>query len=158
MLHSLLNTSAPCWVSLYWPLSFVFLQQLAKKYHPDANPGDKEASKKFAEISEAYETLGDKTKRAQYDATGGQGSKFWVNIPCVRNIGECLSTPYRYDFDQLIIFYSQHKWNRTGSHNAAVGLRNRSPVWQSFPDTFLFYCNSPIYLSYRDGCYDTVHY
>jgi len=40
---------------------------LAKKYHPDANRGDKDAEKRFKEISEAYEVLSDKEKRAQYD-------------------------------------------------------------------------------------------
>jgi len=46
--------------------------QLAKKYHPDANPGDETAQKRFAEISEAYETLSDDQTRARYDAGGGQ--------------------------------------------------------------------------------------
>ena len=40
---------------------------LAKKYHPDANQGDKNAEEKFKEISEAYEVLSDKEKRSQYD-------------------------------------------------------------------------------------------
>jgi molecular chaperone DnaJ len=40
---------------------------LAKKYHPDANPGNKAAENKFKEISEAHEVLSDKQKRAQYD-------------------------------------------------------------------------------------------
>ena len=35
-------------------------RKLAKKYHPDANPGDAEAEKKFKEINEAYEILSDK--------------------------------------------------------------------------------------------------
>ena len=43
---------------------------LAKKYHPDANPGDKEAEAKFKEASEAYAVLSDADKRAQYDRYG----------------------------------------------------------------------------------------
>ena len=43
---------------------------LAKKYHPDANPGDKEAEKKFKEASEAYAVLSDPEKRKQYDQFG----------------------------------------------------------------------------------------
>ncbi len=43
---------------------------LAKKYHPDANPGDKEAEKKFKEASEAYAVLSDPEKRRQYDQFG----------------------------------------------------------------------------------------
>lgn len=45
-------------------------RKLAMKYHPDRNPGDKEAEKKFKEISEAYEVLKDEQKRAAYDRYG----------------------------------------------------------------------------------------
>ena len=43
---------------------------LAKKYHPDMNPGDKEAEAKFKEASEAYAVLSDPDKRRQYDQYG----------------------------------------------------------------------------------------
>ena len=43
---------------------------LAKKYHPDMNPGDKEAEAKFKEANEAYDVLSDKDKRAKYDQFG----------------------------------------------------------------------------------------
>ena len=43
---------------------------LAKKYHPDVNPGDAEAEKKFKEASEAYAVLSDAEKRRQYDQFG----------------------------------------------------------------------------------------
>ena len=43
---------------------------LAKKYHPDTNPGDKEAEAKFKEASEAYAVLSDPDKRRQYDQFG----------------------------------------------------------------------------------------
>ena len=45
-------------------------RKLAVKYHPDKNPGDKNAEEKFKEISHAYEILGDPEKRAQYDQFG----------------------------------------------------------------------------------------
>lgn len=45
-------------------------RQLAKKYHPDANPGDTEAEAKFKEVSEAYAILSDADKRAKYDQFG----------------------------------------------------------------------------------------
>ena len=45
-------------------------RQLAKKYHPDMNPGDKEAEQKFKEIQEAYAVLSDAEKRKQYDQFG----------------------------------------------------------------------------------------
>lgn len=45
-------------------------RQVAKKYHPDVNPGDAEAEKKFKEASEAYAILSDPEKRRQYDQFG----------------------------------------------------------------------------------------
>jgi molecular chaperone DnaJ len=65
-------------------------RKLAKKYHPDANPGDKAAEARFKEISEAYAVLSDDDKRKQYDrlrkygafaagprgAPGGSGIRF----------------------------------------------------------------------------------
>ena len=45
-------------------------RKLAKKYHPDVNPGDKEAEKKFKEATEAYGVLSDPDKRRQYDQFG----------------------------------------------------------------------------------------
>lgn len=45
-------------------------RRLARKYHPDVNPGDKEAEQKFKEIQEAYEVLSDPEKRAKYDRYG----------------------------------------------------------------------------------------
>ena len=45
-------------------------RKLAKKYHPDTNPGDKEAEKKFKEITEAYNILSDPEKKKLYDQFG----------------------------------------------------------------------------------------
>ena len=52
-------------------------RKLARKYHPDLNPGDKSAEEKFKQIQEAYEVLSDTKKRQMYDQFGfnvpGQG-------------------------------------------------------------------------------------
>src|SRR5215472_17004459 len=45
-------------------------RKLARKYHPDVNPGDKSAESRFKEINDAYEALGDKEKRKKYDELG----------------------------------------------------------------------------------------
>src|SRR6476646_9187254 len=56
-------------------------RKLARQYHPDRNPGDKEAEEKFKEISAAHDVLADPEKRKEYDAGPafggfGKGSPF----------------------------------------------------------------------------------
>ena len=48
-------------------------RKLAIKYHPDKNPGDKEAEEKFKELAEAYDVLSDPDKRQRYDQFGHAG-------------------------------------------------------------------------------------
>lgn len=51
-------------------------RKLARKYHPDVNPGDEKANKKFLEINEAHEVLSDPEKRKQYDQFGSDWQQY----------------------------------------------------------------------------------
>ena len=48
-------------------------KRLARKYHPDINPGDRVAAAQFRQIAEAYETLSDPDRRRRYDTAGPVG-------------------------------------------------------------------------------------
>jgi curved DNA-binding protein len=56
-------------------------RRLARQYHPDLNPGNKEAEEKFKDIGEAYEVLSDAARRSQYD----QFSRYWKQKGFVSN-------------------------------------------------------------------------
>jgi curved DNA-binding protein len=56
-------------------------RKLARKHHPDVNPGNKEAEARFKEINEANEVLGDKEKRKRYDELGANWNAFGHEAP-----------------------------------------------------------------------------
>src|SRR5947208_2266526 len=50
-------------------------RKLARQYHPDRNPGDKQAEANFKEVQEAYDVLSDKPRRERYDRFGFAGAE-----------------------------------------------------------------------------------
>ena len=77
-------------------------RELAKKYHPDANPGNKQAEEKFKEINQAYEILSNKEKRAKYEQLRDAQAKGF-DFSSFRQ-GKPKSYPGGIDFDIYSIF------------------------------------------------------
>jgi molecular chaperone DnaJ len=70
-------------------------RKLARRYHPDRNPGDKESEERFKEIQEAYDTLSDPQKRRSYDAGGmfsGFGPRGFGGGGFTSDLGDIFST------------------------------------------------------------------
>ena len=76
-------------------------RQMAKKCHPDANPGDRAAEERFKEINEAYDVLSDQPKRNKYDH--------------LRLYGHSAKDSEWFQFDPEIL--RQHGWNPGGFHS-----------------------------------------
>jgi molecular chaperone DnaJ len=101
-------------------------RRLAIKYHPDKNPGDKNAEEKFKEAAEAYEVLSDPEKRARYDRFGeaafsGGGAPHYTDIEDIfRHFGDIFS-----DFfgDSFGGFGSRHTGSRRTARVKGSDLR-----------------------------------
>src|SRR5437879_12875826 len=75
-------------------------RKLARKHHPDVNPGDKKAEEKFKEINEAYEVLSDSTKRHKYDTLGPNWQEQFAPPPGSQRRYTYRSSPGMNDFDE----------------------------------------------------------
>ncbi|MCR5649610.1 MAG: molecular chaperone DnaJ [Lachnospiraceae bacterium] len=120
---------------------------LAKKYHPDMNPGDKNAEAKFKEASEAYAVLSDPQKKAQYDqfghaafsqGGGGYGGGFDFNS---MDFGDIFG-------DLFGDMFGSRRANRTGPRK---GANLRTSVRITFEEA-VFGCEKEIELTLKDEC------
>lgn len=122
-------------------------RKLAKKYHPDMNPGDKEAEKKFKEASEAYAVLSDADKRRQYDQfghaafDGGAGGGFDFN-------GMDMGDIFGDIFGDL---FGGGRGRRGGNNGPQQGADLRTSIRITFEEA-VFGCEKEIELTLKDEC------
>ncbi len=125
-------------------------RQLAKKYHPDMNPGDAEAEKKFKEASEAYGILSDATKRSQYDQFGHAA----FDGAAGGGYGGYSSADFTDIFGDLFgDFFSGFGGGRSrGRSNGPMkGSNVRTSVRMTFEEA-VFGCKKEIELTIKDPC------
>ena len=123
---------------------------LAKKYHPDANPGDKEAEKKFKEASEAYAVLSDAEKRKQYDqvghaafdgsAGGGAGGFDFSGMDMGDIFGDIFGD-----------FFGGGSRSRRANNGTMKGANIRTSIRITFEEA-VFGCEKEIELVLKDEC------
>ena len=83
-------------------------RRLALQYHPDRNPGNKEAEEKFKEITEAYSVLIDKEKRVIYDRYGVEGLRQHVG----GDPGRYWNPEIFRDFEDIFRWFMNGGWER----------------------------------------------
>ncbi|MCR5719252.1 MAG: molecular chaperone DnaJ [Lachnospiraceae bacterium] len=120
---------------------------LAKKYHPDMNPGDKEAEKKFKEASEAYAILSDPEKRRKYDQFG----------PAAFEGGSAGPSPFEgMDFGDIFgdifgDFFGGGRRSSARSNSPVKGETVRTSVHITFEEA-VFGCEKEIELRVKETC------
>ena len=122
---------------------------LAKKYHPDMNPGDAEAEKKFKEASEAYAVLSDPEKRRQYDQYGhaafeqggmGAGGFDFSGMDFTDIFGDLFGD-----------FFGGRRSSGRSSNSPMKGANIRTSVRITFEEA-IFGCEKEIELNTKDEC------
>ena len=127
-------------------------RKLAKKYHPDANPGDKEAEAKFKEASEAYSVLSDPQKRQQYDQFGhaafeqGGGAGYGVGFGGFDFNGGDMGDIFGHLFGDT--FGGGRSRSRSGPMK---GANVRTAVRITFEEA-VFGCEKEIEINYKEVC------
>ncbi|MBQ8117319.1 MAG: molecular chaperone DnaJ [Lachnospiraceae bacterium] len=122
---------------------------LAKKYHPDMNPGDAEAEKKFKEASEAYAVLSDPEKKRQYDQyghaafEGGAGGAGGFDFSSM-DFGDIFG-------DIFGDFFGGGSRSRANSNGPMKGANLRTSVRITFEEA-VFGCSKQIELTVKETC------
>lgn len=133
-------------------------RMLAKKYHPDANPGDKQAEAAFKEINEAYSVLSDPKKRAQYDQFGhaafdprmggGSGGGFYEGNAA--DFGDIFGDMFGGDI--FGSFFGGGRGAQRQASNAPMrGANVRATVRLTFEEA-IFGCKKKITIDYKEEC------
>lgn len=133
---------------------------LAKKYHPDANPGDKQAEAAFKEINEAYSVLSDPKKRAQYDQFGhaafdprmggGSGGGFYEGNAA--DFGDIFGDLFGGGGDIFGSFFGGGGRGAQRAANAPMrGANVHATVRLSFEEA-VFGCKKKITIDYKEEC------
>ncbi len=125
---------------------------LAKKYHPDMNPGDAEAEKKFKEASEAYAVLSDPEKRQKYDQFGHGGIR-WRCV-AAQAVSEALTLAVRISVIFSAIFSGDlfGGGRRGGRSNGPMrGANVRKSIRITFEEA-VFGCEKELDLILKDPC------
>src|SRR5262245_4236335 len=107
-------------------------RKLAMQYHPDRNPGNKEAEEKFKEAAEAYEALGDPEKRQRYDQFGHEGMRGTDYRPFT-DVNDIFSTfgdifGGGSIFDEMFNRGGRQRQRRSGKGTPGSDLRVRLPL------------------------------
>ena len=126
-------------------------RKLAKKYHPDMNPGDKEAEAKFKEATEAYSVLSDPDKRHQYDQfghaafeNGGGGAGGFGGFDFGGDMGDIFG-------DIFGDLFGGGSRSRRADNGPARGANLRASVHITFEEA-VFGCDKEIELTLKETC------
>lgn len=132
---------------------------LAKKYHPDANPGDKQAEAAFKEINEAYSVLSDPKKRAQYDQFGhaafdprmggGSGGGFYEGSAA--DFGDIFGDLFGGGGDIFGSFFGGGRDAQRAANAPMRGANVHATVRLSFEEA-VFGCKKKITIDYKEEC------